>query len=81
LADLCETPEQPELAHLLGIMLLRRRILQPDESLDAAEPDAESFVLVHPSTDARFSVPAVELDLEAIESLQVALRSIMYREG
>jgi hypothetical protein len=81
LSQLCEDPSQPQLAHLLGVMLLRRRILQSDDQGDPPTIDEAHFKLIHPGSDTEYLVPSVELDPELLESLQAALHAIMYREG
>ncbi len=48
LGQLCEDPSQPQLAHLLGVMLLRRRILETDDHDETAKNDDTHFKLTHP---------------------------------
>ena len=81
LSQLCEDPSQTQMAHLLGVMLLRRRILQTDDQGEPPAIDETHFKLVHPGSNTEYLVPSVELDLELLESLQAALHALMYREG
>jgi hypothetical protein len=81
LGQLCEDPSQSQLAHLLGVMLLRRRVLSTDEHEETASNDETHFKLIHPGTNSDFLVPAIELDTEMIESLQAELQALLYREG
>jgi hypothetical protein len=81
LSQLCEDPSQTQLTYLLGVMLLRRRVLQAEDQAEQTASEATHFKLIHPGSNTEYLVPSVELDPELLESLQSALHALMYREG
>jgi hypothetical protein len=81
LGQLCEAPEQIELANLLAIHLLRRRILQLADTVESLDEQPTHIEYLHSATNQRFSLRITEPDSKNLASLQTALHSILYREG
>ena len=82
LGQLCDDPDQRSLAHLLGLLLVRRKVLQ--EELDDASDSADSAThhcLVHPTTEQKFMVPIEEPELTSLQEVQEALQALLYTEG
>ncbi len=79
LSELCEQPEESSLAYLLGVLLVRRRLLQ--ESSQKSDDSDDSYMhLLHPSDGREFWVPACPPNAESIESIQLALDELLYRD-
>lgn len=82
LGVLCDDPTQHSLAHLLGVLLVRRKVLQEelDESLETGET-ATHQSLVHPSTELKFLVPITEPEQSKLIEVQQALHALLFTEG
>jgi len=82
LGQLCDDPKQYPVAHMLGVLLVRRKVLheEPDEELTAGETPSQQR-LVHPTTEQTFFVPVVEPDATSVKEVQVALQALLYTEG
>lgn len=83
LAELCERPEEASLAYLLGVLLVRRRVLvEQDERTHQAslkgEP-AEYMLLAHPSDQREYWVPQMPPPEDQVESIQRALEDLLYQ--
>ncbi|MEI6527341.1 MAG: hypothetical protein WCP62_15025 [Planctomycetota bacterium] len=78
-------PSKAELAYLLCLLLVRRRILIEPTSvkLDTDEQSEESLVLhlTHTPTNRDFIVPVCHLDLQQIEQLQSELNQLLFSES
>ncbi|MDZ4848846.1 MAG: hypothetical protein SGI77_06105 [Pirellulaceae bacterium] len=82
LEALCKAPDQSSLAHLLGLLLVRRRVLQPMSDEDPETADHEAYTrLVHPVTEQQFDVPNVEPEIGRLKDVQEALQAMLYTEG
>ena len=81
LAELCQDTTRQPLANLLGLYLLRRKILQLDASDEAVAQSEQAMTLTHPSTQRTFLIPNIEHDPEVLAELQSSLQSLLYREG
>jgi hypothetical protein len=80
LTQLCEQPDSAELAYLLGVLLVRRRVLVDQETNE--EPRQEDLMyLVNPEDGNEFLVPLQPPDLERIEQLQKSLTELLYQEA
>jgi len=82
LSQLCNDPNQRPLAHLLGLLLVRRKVLQPELD-DSSEPDEtrNHQCLIHPTTEQKFIVPIEEPELVSLKDIQEALQALLYIEG
>ncbi len=82
LGQLSNDPNQRSLAHLLGLLLVRRKVLQQeldDSSVLDNSPTHQS--LVHPTTEQKFIVPIAEPELASLKDIQEALQALLYTEG
>lgn len=83
LAELCECPEEASLAYLLGVLLVRRRILV-EEGADAgstskSSQEPEYMHLRHLSDQREYWVPLQPPGDEEVESIQRALEDLIYQ--
>ncbi len=82
LGQLCDAPDQRSLAHLLGVLLVRRKVLQ--EQLDDVSGPGDTSThhcLIHPTTEQKFIVPIEEPELASLNDVQEALQALLYTEG
>lgn len=82
LSQLCEDPNQQTLAYLLGVLLVRRKVLREstdEEGPSEREPSHQS--LIDPTSDQRFLVPIAEPDAAAAKGFQEALQALLFTEG
>lgn len=79
LADLCEQPEESQLAYLLGVLLVRRRLLVESHD-DEPDKDDTYMHLVHPSDGREFWVPSTPPSADQLDEIQQALDEMLYRE-
>ena len=82
---LLEDPSKAELAYLLCLLLVRRRVLTEPTSLklDLEEQSEDSTVLhlTHTPTNRDFMVPVCHLDLQQSERLQIELNQLLFSES
>jgi hypothetical protein len=80
LEKLCELPEEGDLAYLLAVLLIRRRVLTelPNESSDA-EPT--HMQLTYPSNGREFLVPAQIPTSDRVPFLHQKLIDLLYCEN
>lgn len=85
LETLLEDPSRSEIAYLLCLLLVRRRILSEPSSvkLDLEQPAEDSLVLhlTHTPTNRDFIVPVCHLDLQESENLQSELNQLLFSES
>jgi hypothetical protein len=85
LEALLEDPGKADLAYLLCLLLVRRRILSEPTSmkLDSEIPPEELLVLhlTHSPTNRDFSIPVCDLDLEQSELLEAELNQLLFSES
>ena len=81
LGQLCDDPNQRSLAHLLGVLLIRRKVLQQSMDDDALSETSTHRCLVHPPTEQKFTVPIAEPELSSLDEVQEALQRMLYTEG
>ncbi len=81
LAELCSDPDRQALAYLLGLLMVRRRVLRLESTEDGNFEEAQGYqCLVHPLTEERFLISQQEPDVAALASYQLALRELLYTE-
>lgn len=82
LSELLDQPESQELAYLLALMLVRRRVLQDEESLEeASEDDADLYWSLVCSADKRtWHVPVVESSAVQLDRLREKLQELLFTE-
>jgi hypothetical protein len=80
-----DDPSKAELAYLLCLLLIRRRILTEPTSikLDSEDPPEDSLVLhlTHTPTNRDFMVPVCHLDIQESEQLQSELNQLLFSES
>lgn len=85
LEALLDDPNKAELAYLLCLLLVRRRILTEPTSikLEAESQPEDSLVLhlTHTPTNRDFIVPVCHLDLQESEQLQSELNQLLFSES
>jgi len=85
LEALLDDPNKAEIAYLLCLLLVRRRILTEPTSvkLEAPEQREDSLVLhlTHTPTNRDFMVPVCHLDLQHSELLQSELNQLLFSES
>ncbi len=82
LGQLCNDPNQRPLAYLLGVLLVRRKVLHPELSEEQTTDDSPApQCLVHPATEQRFFVPVAEPEVESLNEVQESLQVLLYTEG
>jgi len=85
LEALLEDPSKSELAYLLCLLLVRRRILCEPTSvkLEWEEPSDETMVLhlTHTPTNRDFMVPVCHLDLHESQALRSELNQLLFSES
>jgi hypothetical protein len=85
LETLLDDPSKAELAYLLCLLLIRRRILTEPTSiqLDSEDPPEDSLVLhlTHTPTNRDFMVPVCHLDIQESEQLQSELNQLLFSES
>ena len=80
LAKLCEQPESATLAYLLGVLLVRRRILVENEHAEGAG-DSLHMHLTNPLDGMEFLVPMQPPSDVAIVELPQSLSNLLYQEA
>ena len=80
LERLCEHPEDRELAYVLSLLMVRRRILT-DQSDDFSSENATQLQLCHGSSGREFVVPVCQPSPESTEFLQQKLIELLYCES
>jgi hypothetical protein len=82
LGRLCDDPKQFAVAHLLGLLLVRRKVLQEEPLEELTPGETPSFQrLVHPTTEQTLLVPVVEPDAASVKEVQDSLQALLYTEG
>jgi hypothetical protein len=81
LAHWCKQPDQTALAYLLGIYLVRKRILVLVRDDDLPSSQTPRFLhLRHPTDETDFLVPDLGPMPQQWEGLQEALLEVLYRD-
>ncbi len=79
LEKLCEQPSDSDLAYLLAVLLMRRRLLSEEQN-DAPESEPSCLHLTHPSNGRTFAVPVIIPSHDRAEYLQQKLIELLYCE-
>lgn len=82
LAELLEHPDSQELAYLLALMLVRRRVLQDEDSIDDPASDEASLYwsLVCNADKRTWHVPVVESSAAQLNQLREQLQELLFTE-
>ena len=82
LTELLQRPDQAELAYLLALLLVRRRILSDEPPLELEEHNSdELWLLVHPTDGRQWRVPvALPKSDQSAKRLQEMLRQTLFTE-
>ena len=82
LGQLCDDPEQYPVAHLLGVLLVRRKVLHEEADEEHGSDETPSYQrLVHSATEQTLLVPVVEPDAASVKEVQASLQALLYIEG
>ena len=79
LEKLCEQPDDRDLAYLLAVLLIRRRLLS-EQPNDSSENEASHLHLTHSSSGREIVVPVQIPTPERTESLHQKLIELLYCE-
>jgi len=77
LERLLANPEDADLAYLLAVLLVRRRVLT-DVSMDTQTDEPTEMNLTHPAENREFLIPIHPPVTERAESLQRKLIELLY---
>lgn len=77
--ELIERGDQPDVAYVLALLLVRRRVLRLDET--ALEAGGEVLVLTCPREDATYRVPALTPSDERTDEIQQQLAQLLYADA
>ena len=82
LYDLISRPGKETLAYLLAVLLVRRKVLSEDQSLDvtAQDDNFDNWCLVCQADDRQWNVPIVLPTAENMASIQEELNSLLFTE-
>ncbi len=82
LSDLLERPGQESLAYLLALLLVRRKVLIEEESLDMELSDAPTshWSLTCAADGRQWNVPLCAPSAEALPKLQIQLNELLFTE-
>lgn len=82
LSDLLERPGKEELAYLLAVLLMRRRVLAEEQLLDleVADQPQTSLKLICQADGRQWNVPIVIGRTDALDELQAELNSLLFTE-
>ncbi len=79
LEKLCELPEDSDLAYLLAVLLIRRRLLT-EQQIEPTEDDPSHLHLNHPANGREFLVPVSMPTSDRVETLHQKLIELLYCE-
>jgi len=79
-AALAEKPQEQDFRYLLGLLLLRRRVLRTEETKQD-EQGRPQLVLHCPRRDEQFDLTISELDAERSAQVQQRMIELLYRDG
>lgn len=81
LQSFLETPGKSQIAYLLAVLLLRKRVLvSEDLSHGSSEESTTTLDLHSASGDQQFLVPVVEIDPAESKSIQAEILELLYTE-
>lgn len=77
---LADKPPDAQFRYLLGLLLIRRRVLRREESA-RHEADQEVLTLFAPRRDERYELIVDEPDPQQAEKIQQRMIDLLYRDG
>ncbi|MEM7477018.1 MAG: hypothetical protein AAF483_18700 [Planctomycetota bacterium] len=77
LSELLERPDQEELAYFLALLLVRRRVLSEEPTL---EENSEAWTLVCNADDRSWNVPVHQPEAERIAEIRESLNNLLFTE-
>lgn len=81
LQSFLETPGKDQIAYLLAVLLLRKKVLVSQDSHEDSEGDSPSSLeLSSTSGDQQFLVPVVEISPSESDAIQAELLELLYTE-
>lgn len=81
LRSMCDSPDQPTLAYLLGLLLVRRRILVEAPHAESGPADDTILHLIHPADETEFMVPVAWPQPSSLLAWQEKLNQLLYCEA
>ena len=79
LSELCQQPEEGSLAYLLGVLLIRRKVLTQSRDDEPTKSDDENYMhLIEPDAGIEYWVPCAPPPEEQLETIQQALEELLY---
>ncbi len=79
-AALAEKPREQDFRYMLGLLLLRRRVLRTEETKQD-EQGRPQLVLRCPRRDEQFDLTITELDAKRSAQVQQRMIELLYRDG
>jgi hypothetical protein len=82
LAELLQRPDKAELAYLLALLLVRRRVLVEEQQieLDENQPTQEVWNLVQPADGRQWQVPLCNPSTAELAKLQESLIKLLFTD-
>lgn len=81
LQSFLETPGKSQIAYLLAVLLLRKRVLVSEDSHQTSDEDStRSLDLRSASGDQQFLVPVVDVNPAESKSIQAEILELLYTE-
>lgn len=81
LQSFLETPGKTQIAYLLAVLLLRKRVLVSEDSQQTSEEESPTSLDLHSASgDQQFLVPVVEIDPAESKSIQDEILELLYTE-
>ncbi len=81
LQSFLETPGKSQIAYLLAVLLLRKRVLVSEDSHHTSSEESTTTLDLHSaSSDQQFLVPVVEIDPAESKSIQAEILELLYTE-
>lgn len=81
LQSFLETPGKSQIAYLLAVLLLRKRVLVSEDAHNESSEESTATLDLHSASgDQQFLVPVVEIDPAASKSIQAEILELLYTE-
>ena len=81
LRSFLDTPGKEQISYLLAVLLLRKRVLVSQDSIESeSEEQSSTLALSSSAGDQEFYIPVVEVTASESESIQSELLELLYTE-
>jgi hypothetical protein len=78
--ELSDTPDRADMRYVLGLLLIRRRVLRLEET-DRDQQGRETLLVYCPRRQTDYRVPVVMPDGERAKQIQQTLGQLLFREA